>query len=267
MIRKPIVAGQFYQKSESLLKKEVAGYTTGKKEKINALGVISPHAGFVYSGPVAGHALSSITPKSTYIILGPNHTGRGLPFGLDPSDAWETPLGEVKINKDLAENILSNSRYIKKDSLCHAQEHSIEVQLPFLQYLNKDFNFVPIVISSADGNAYKDIGSEIARTIKDIKNSVAIIASSDMTHYEPHESAIKKDKIAIDKILALDIDGFLDTIERYNISMCGFAPIAVMMQAATLLGAKHAKLLKYNTSGDTSGDYSAVVGYAGMAVY
>ncbi len=267
MIRRPVVAGQFYTSDEAALKKGLSAIVTAPKEKLNALGAISPHAGYVYSGAVAAEVLSSMEPKSTYVILGPNHTGYGKPFGLDPDRIWKTPLGEVKPDRKLAECILKNSQYIQKDYLCHDYEHSIEVQLPFLQYLNKNFELVPIVISYANPAFYKNIGKELASAIKESKQKVAIIASSDMTHYEPQESARNKDAKAIDRIVALDIDGFLETIKRYDISMCGFAPAAVMMQACVELGAKKAKLIKYNTSGDTSGDYSAVVGYAGIVVY
>jgi len=267
MIRKPVVAGQFYTASETLLKKELTGLVLEKKEKINAIGVVSPHAGYIYSGPVAGEVFSSIKPKSTYIILGPNHTGIGKPFGLDAERDWKTPLGTVGINKELANAILKESKHIETDSACHNYEHSIEVQLPFLQFLKNDFDFVPIVISSSDAKTYKEIGAEIAHAIKETEKNVTIIASSDMTHYEPHESAKTKDKKAIEKVLALDVSGFLDTIAKFDISMCGFAPTAIMMQASLELGAKKAKLIKYNTSGDAFGDYSAVVGYAGIAVY
>ncbi|UCD55443.1 MAG: AmmeMemoRadiSam system protein B [Candidatus Omnitrophota bacterium] len=267
MIRKPVVAGQFYTADQAMLTKEVEGFVAQKKETLDAKGVVSPHAGYIYSGPVAGEVLSSIKPKPTYIILGPNHSGYGKPFGLDSERTWKTPLGEVEVNKELGQAILKHSQHIEKDSLCHDYEHSIEVQLPFLQYLNKDFDFVPVVISYADRKIYADIGKGLAAAVKDLKKDITIIASSDMTHYEPHEQAKKKDMMAIEKILALDIDGFLDTIEKYSISMCGFAPAAIMMQAAIELGAKKAKLIKYNTSGDASGDYSAVVGYAGIAVY
>jgi len=267
MVRKPVVAGQFYTGNEASLTKEVAGLTSEKKDRLDAVGVVSPHAGYIYSGPVAGEVLSSIKPRPTYIILGPNHTGYGKTFGLDLERAWKTPLGEVEIDRELGEAILKGSKYIEKDSLSHKYEHSIEVQLPFLQYLNKDFNFIPLAISYADREAYKTVGKELARAVKDLKKDVTIIASSDMTHYEPQESAKKKDMMAIEKILALDINGFLDTIEKYDISMCGFAPTAIMMQAATLLGARKARLIKYNTSGNASGDYSQVVGYAGIVVY
>lgn len=267
MTRKPVVAGQFYTASEALLKKEIARFAGQKKEAKSVLGVVSPHAGYVYSGSVAGEVLSSIKPKPAYIILGPNHTGFGKPFGMDTDRSWKTPLGEIAIDSIFAESILSHSEYIKKDSACHDREHSIEVQLPFLQYFNKNFTFVPITISYADKQTYKNIGKEIARAIKDSKENVTIIASSDMTHYEGQEPAKKKDMMAIEKILALDVDGFLATVEKHNISMCGFAPTAVMMEACIELGAKTAELIKYNTSGDTSGDYSSVVGYAGIVIY
>ena len=267
MTRKPVVAGQFYTASEALLKKEVARFAGKKKEVRSVLGVVSPHAGYAYSGPVAGEVLSSIKPKPSYIILGPNHTGFGKPFGMDADRSWKTPLGEVEIDSGIAESILSDSKYITKDSACHDREHSIEVQLPFLQCFNKAFTFVPIAISYADKETYKNIGKEIARAIKKLKKDVTIIASSDMTHYEPQESAKKKDMMAIEKILALDVDGFLATVEKNNISMCGFAPTAIMMEACIELGAKKSELVNYNTSGDTSGDYSSVVGYAGIVIY
>ena len=267
MIRKPAVAGRFYSANENSLKKQLAGFMAQKEKKIEALGVVSPHAGYVYSGDVAGRVLSSIAPRPTYVILGTNHTGAGKPFGLDARKSWRTPLGEVAVDRELADAILEGSRYIEKDSLCHDFEHSIEVQLPFLQFLNKAFTFVPIGISQANGQAYKDIGRELARAQKKLKNDIVIIASSDMTHYETHREAEKKDRLAIEKILALDVDGLLNTVEKHNISMCGTAPTAVMLASAIELGATKAELIKYATSAEASGDYSAVVGYAGIVVY
>ena len=267
MIRKPVVAGQFYAGSQVSLRKEVTRFTVDKKDVIDVLGVVSPHAGYIYSGPVAGEVLSSVKPKPKYIILGPNHTGYGKPFGLDSREAWKTPLGEVMIDDDLRTAILGSSHYVTEDTLCHDFEHSIEVQLPFLQHLHNDFTFVPIVVASADRKIYRAIGSDIARVVRGIRKDVTIIASSDMTHYESHDSAKTKDMMAIEKILALDVDGFLDTVEKYDISMCGFAPTAIMLQASIELGATRAVLVKYNTSGDTSGDFAAVVGYAGIIVY
>ena len=154
MMRKPVVAGQFYTANENRLRAELASFTTEKKEKIDALGVVSPHAGFVYSGAVAGDVLSSIKPKPAYILLGTNHTGYGKPFGLDAERDWKTPLGEVPLDRDLAQAILDGSDYIERDHMSHDYEHSIEVQLPFLQHLNADFTFVPITISRADNKEH-----------------------------------------------------------------------------------------------------------------
>jgi len=267
VIRRPVVSGRFYAEKKSLLRREIGGYTRRKKDRINALGVVSPHAGYVYSGSVAGEVFSSAKPKPAYVIIGPNHTGFGKPFGLDVERAWETPLGEVKTDRELAEAILRNCRHIEPDEVCHNYEHSIEVQLPFLQYLNKVFTFVPITISPASAEILEKIGSGIAGAVKELKRDVTVIASSDMTHYEPKESAEKKDRMVIEKMLALDAAGMLDVVDREDVSMCGFAPTAVMLSAAIGLGAKSAKLIKYGTSGDASGDYSAVVGYAGVIIY
>lgn len=267
MIRNPVVAGQFYTANKSRLEKEINTYIDPRAKKIDAIGCVSPHAGYIYSGPVAGAVLSSIRSKKSYIILGPNHTGIGQRFGMDMDRTWMTPFGEVKIDNELARSILDNSKLIKKDISCHAYEHSIEVQLPFLQVLGKSFEFVPIVISQGTRDEYVEIGENLEKAISETKKDSVIIASSDMTHYEPHESAKKKDKLAIDQILKLDIDGFLKEIEAHDISMCGYAPTAIMMSASLKLGAKNAKLIKYQTSGDASGDYSSVVGYAGIVIY
>ena len=269
MIRNPAVAGQFYRGTKEALEKEVAPLVKKEAAKEDAIGVVSPHAGYLYSGAVAGATLSSIKPKKTYIIMGPNHTGFGEPFGLSAAQSWRTPLGEVKIDKALAEAIKKNSGYIKYDDLSHAHEHSIEVQLPFLQHLQgNDFKFVPIVISQGLLEAYRDIGKEIALAVKELKmeKDVAIIASSDMTHYESQKAAEKKDRAAIDAILALDEERLVDSISSLGITMCGYAPAAIMIAAAKLLGAKKARLVKYMTSGNATGDYTSVVGYAGIII-
>jgi len=269
MIRNPAVAGQFYPETKESLAKEVAKLIANSCEKKeNAIGVISPHAGYTYSGSVAGITLASIMPKPVYVIMGPNHTGLGSPFSLSTSDAWATPLGNVTINKTLSEKILKNCPQISKDEFAHIQEHSIEVQLPLLQALQENFTIVPIVVSSAGIEEYKKIGQAIAKSIKELKmeKEVTIIASSDMTHYESQDSASEKDSMAIDAILKLDEEALLDHIEKFDISMCGYAPAVIMMAAAKSLGANKAKLVKYQTSGDASGDYSSVVGYAGIVI-
>ncbi len=269
MMRNPAVAGQFYSGSRESLAKEAAGLTkSSPKMKEDAIGVISPHAGYVYSGPVAGLTLGSIKPKPIYVIMGPNHTGLGSPFSLSTSDSWSTPLGNVTINKRLSEKILENCPQISKDEFAHIQEHSIEVQLPILQTLQENFSIVPIVISTGTIEQYREIGQAIAKSIKELKleKDVVIIASSDMTHYESQESAQEKDSKAIDAVLKLDEEALLDRVLRFDISMCGSAPAAIMITATKALGATKAKLIKYQTSADASGDYSSVVGYAGIVI-
>ncbi len=268
MVRDPVRAGQFYQGTKNSLLREVESLIDRTAKKEDAKAVVSPHAGYMYSGPVAGSVLSSIKPKKTYVIIGPNHTGLGAEFGIDTHASWKTPLGEVNVNRDLAERIRASAPAIKDDSLCHAGEHSVEVQIPFLQVLQKDFTIVPIVISCANLEVYRQIGSAIARSIKDLalEADVTIIASSDMTHYESQESARRKDMIAIDAVLKLDEKKLVEAVSEFDISMCGFAPTAIMLVAAKELGATKARLVKYQTSGDASGDYSAVVGYAGLII-
>lgn len=265
-IRKPSVAGQFYQGSKAGLEKELSKLMQKDAQKEDCLGAVSPHAGYVYSGLVAGEVISRIKFKDSFIIMGPNHTGLGKPFAIMSSDSWQTPMGDIAIDADLAKKILQNSKYIKEDASAHIYEHSIEVQLPFLQFVKEDFKFVPIIISSADIETFKEIGKELADVIKKSKREIVIIASSDMTHYEPHDSARKKDKKAIDAILKLDEEGLMNEIQKWNISMCGFAPTIVMLAALKRLGAKEAELVDYKTSGDASGDYSSVVGYAGILI-
>ncbi|MCX5678238.1 MAG: AmmeMemoRadiSam system protein B [Candidatus Omnitrophica bacterium] len=268
MVRETVVAGQFYPGSREALRRAVCELVDPNAKKEDAIGAISPHAGYIYSGSVAGSVFSAMKPKKRYVILGPNHTGLGEAFGLDKNDSWKTPLGNIGIDRVLAGAIMENCAYIKNDSLSHQHEHSIEVQLPFLQVLQKDFKIVPIVVSYADMSIYKKIGEAIAGAIKTMKleKEVTIIASSDMTHYESHESVKKKDSIAIDAMLELDETKLVKKVLELDITMCGYAPAAIMITAAKELGAKHAKLVKYQTSGDTSGDYLSVVGYAGIII-
>ena len=266
MIREAVVAGQFYPGSPVRLKEMIAGMVNDKAIKEDIIGLISPHAGYIYSGSVAGAAISRIKFKDTFIIMGPNHTGLGKPFSIMTEGNWQTPLGDIKIDSELGKRILVSSRYLEEDHNAHRFEHSVEVQLPFLQYFNDSFKLVPIVLSHASGAIYKEIGREIATAVRELKREVVIIASSDMTHYEPQESANRKDKYAIEAILNLNEDELLRRIEELNITMCGYAPAVSLIAAAKELGANKAELAKYQTSGDTSGDYSSVVGYAGVII-
>ncbi|MCJ7743916.1 MAG: AmmeMemoRadiSam system protein B, partial [Dehalococcoidales bacterium] len=259
MIRPPVVAGQFYPASPSQLKAMIKGMIDEKAEKEEVIGLVSPHAGYEYSGPVAGALVSRIKFKDTFIIMGPNHTGRGKAFSIMTEGVWQTPLGDVEIDSELAKRILGLSRYLKEDQAAHLDEHSIEVQLPFLQYFKPDVKFVPIVFSFGTGDIYQEIGREIARATKELKREVVIMASSDMTHYESQESAQWKDAQAIEAIVELNEEKLLQRVQTLNITMCGYAPAVSLISAARELGATRAELVKYQTSGDTTGDYSSVV--------
>ena len=266
MIRNPVVSGQFYPESPGQLRAMIEGFVDEKAVKEDVIGLVSPHAGYIYSGPVAGAVISKIKFKDTFIIMGPNHTGRGKPLSIMSQGTWKTPLGEVEIDSELGKQILATSSHLKEDYQAHQFEHSIEVQLPFLQYFKKDIKLVPIMLAFSSGAIYKEIGKEIARAIKELNKQVVIMASSDMTHYEPQESAQRKDNHAIEAILDLNEDELLKRVEELNISMCGYAPVVSLISAAKELGAKRAELVRYQTSGDTTGDYSSVVGYAGIII-
>lgn len=264
MKRKAVFAGQFYPASPESLQKQIGGFTGAGIVREEATGAVVPHAGYIYSGKVAGAVYARIALPHLFIIIGPNHTGRGCPFSLMPEGTWETPLGEAAIDATLAEKILESSKNLKADSEAHIHEHSIEVQLPFLQYHLKKFHFIPIALAHGDFATYYEIGNAIASAVKGKK--VLIIASSDLSHYEPLEVAQRKDRKAIDAILSLDVEKLLNTVGDLKISMCGYGPVATMLFAAKALGAKEAELVQYATSDETSGDSSAVVGYGGIIV-
>ncbi len=266
MIRNPAVAGQFYPEEPDQLRAMIGEIVDPSTDKEDVIGLVSPHAGYIYSGPVAGAAISRIKFKDTFIIIGPNHTGAGQPFSIMTEGAWKTPLGEVEIDHELAKKILAASKYLKEDSLAHQYEHSIEVQIPFLQYFKPDVKIVPIIFGHAGGDIYKEIGREIAGAINESGRGVVIIASSDMNHYESQETTQRKDTQAIEAILDLDEDELFKRVHELDISMCGYAPAISLISAAKELGVKGAELVRHQTSGDTSGDYSSVVGYAGILI-
>ncbi len=271
MIRAPAVAGQFYPYSREMLQKQVEESIDKKSKKEHALGAMCPHAGYMYSGKPAGLVYSRMKIPDTLVILGPNHTGIGADFAIMTDGIWRMPLGEVKIDKPLAEEIFKNSKVLEDDFTAHQHEHSIEVQLPFIQYFSDDFQFVPITMRhyAPDDeylNVCTDIANAIATAVKNTRESVTIIASSDLTHYEPHEVANKKDHAILDAVLELDAKKLLQVVRDLRVSMCGFGPVTVMLLACKKLGAKKAELVKYMTSGDVTKDYGAVVGYGGVIV-
>lgn len=265
MLRNPAVANQFYPGDPETLEQDITNFLKDvKKERV--FGIISPHAGYIYSGRVAGSVYSRILIPHDIIIIGPNHTGLGEPESIMCSGTWRMPGGDVEVNSTLAESIKGNSRYLRDDHLAHFREHSLEVQIPFLHHFRKEIRIVPIAMMSSDYDICIDIGRAIAKTIKDFKEPVLIVASSDMTHYESDASARVKDKKAIDRVLAMDPEGLLKTVRTTRITMCGVIPATIMLIACKELGATKAELVEYATSGEVSGDYDQVVGYAGMII-
>lgn len=264
MLRDPAVAGMFYEADAHALKKTLARIITEKTDKIKAIAAVSPHAGYVYSGRVAAETLSSIEIPDFLVILGPNHTGMGAPISVMARGEWRTPLGDVKINEPAADDILRLCPEAQKDTFAHTREHSIEVQLPFLQILKKSFSFVPVCVGTRDLEDLRSLAKAVAQVVK-AKDGM-ILVSSDMTHYEPAETALRKDRFALDAIEELNEEALVKAAEKHNITMCGLYPAYTAIHAAKILGAKKGKVISYMNSGETSGDYSSVVGYAGVAI-
>jgi MEMO1 family protein len=265
-IRLPAVAGRFYPGKPEELRREIASYSMGEGKKLRALGCVVPHAGYVYSGHVAGAVYSRLALPHRFVILCPNHTGVGHPLAIMSDGAWQTPLGQVRLDSELATALKHASELLGEDSFAHRNEHAIEVQIPFLQERVSDFSFVPVVIGTARYDVLEGLGKVLADVLNQTKGEVLLIASSDMNHYESDEVTRIKDARALKFLLELDPRGLYDVITSQHISMCGFGPAIVMLTAAKLRGASKAELIKYATSGDVSGDRAAVVGYAGVAV-
>ncbi|MGQ9499996.1 MAG: AmmeMemoRadiSam system protein B [Dissulfurimicrobium sp.] len=266
MIRKPAVANQFYDGDPERLNHELKMFVGSTKDARPAVAVISPHAGYVYSGHVAGAVFGRVKVPETCIILGPNHTGLGRPAAIMTRGSWAMPMGTVPIEEKLASKIISGSQYLEDDTNAHLYEHSIEVQIPFLQYRQPDLKIVPICLSVLSYHICEEIGLEIARAVRDFLKPVLLVASTDMSHYEPRDDAEAKDRLAIEHILALDPKGLFDTVRAKGISMCGVIPATIALTAAISLGAGKASLISYATSGDVTGDYQRVVGYAGCMI-
>jgi AmmeMemoRadiSam system protein B len=266
MIRKAMYAGTWYPSS----KKEIEKYIVQGKAVTRATAVFCPHAGWIYSGKVAGEVFSSVRPAGLYILIGPNHRGIGAPVGVFPEGAWETPLGPLEIEKSVAASIIEKSarRGGRPDAASHSQEHSLEVQLPFIKYFSPDARIVPISLSDYSAGTCAALGDAIAASVREseFNGNTLLVASTDMSHYVEASYAKKIDALAIKKILELDPEGLMKTVAEHGITMCGSGPAAAILRAAKILGAKTSKLVRYATSGDTTGDNSEVVGYAGIIV-
>jgi MEMO1 family protein len=264
--RAAVVAGQFYPSDPDDLRRVIASFFKKTETALETMAVVVPHAGYVYSGPVAGGVFCSIRLPKRVILLGPNHTGRGAGLALSPSGSWRTPLGAVSIDAEMNRELLAECPGLQEDSSAHASEHSLEVQIPFIQALQPDFRFSAICVGTDDYAALEALGHGMARAIKSLKESVLLVASSDMTHYETAEHAARQDRFAIDQILKLDPQGLYQTVMDRDITMCGFAPTVAVIIACLDLGASEGRLIRYTNSGEASGDYRSVVGYAGLTI-
>jgi AmmeMemoRadiSam system protein B len=266
MLRKAGVSGQFYPADREELFRIVKSKIDESAIKKDAIGVVLPHAGYEYSGGVAGSVLSRIKIKKTAIIIGFSHYGKGKQFAVMPEGLWQTPLGNVEINTNLARKLIFSSRYLEEDDVAFnytvypfgypRKENSIEVHLPFLQYLNPDIKIVPVALSGRSISAYKEIGEVIARTIKGNESDTLIIASSDMTHREPYDIARDKDMKVVEAILEMDEDLMLQVVSKYHVRMCGEGPVACLIRAVKELGGGVAELVDYQTSGETTDNHS-----------
>jgi len=266
MERFPAVAGQFYPDSADELSLFLADITRDVDKKLSAIGVIAPHAGYVYSGAVAGEVFSSVHIPAKTIIFCPNHTGFGENAAIMSSGNWIMPWGNAPIDTELAERLKAACPLLLEDDKAHMQEHSLEVLLPFIHRFRPDFRFVPIALGRLSLNECRAIGEAIADTIAADDERPLLVASSDMSHYESDDVVRKKDRKAIDQILTLDPDGLYRIVCSERISMCGAIPAATLLFASLRLGSKEAVLLKYATSGEVNRNFSQVVGYAGLAI-
>lgn len=262
-MRSPAVAGQFYPKNAEDLKRqldELLGRATA--EAFSALGAVIPHAGYIYSGAIAAEGYACLPKRETYVLLGPNHHGLGAPVALS-IDSWKTPLGIVEADVELAASLAGS--IIDADESAHRSEHSLEVQIPFLQRRFADFRILPVSMGLQDMETAVEVGEALGKAVRSLNRSCTVIASSDFTHYESQEIARKIDASLIESILRMDIQEFYSRVYSYNATACGYGPIAAAMAASSSLGAKAGKLLRYATSGDVTGDYSQVVGYGAIA--
>lgn len=277
-IRSPWVAGTFYPSDPNRLMASIKDSFMHKLGPMkiperglnirDSISIVCPHAGYMYSGPVAAHGyfhLASEADPESIIIIGPSHTGIGSPIAIMNKGFWRTPLGKVSIDEELSNAILKEAGFIDVDETAHSREHSIEVQLPFLQYIyGSDFSFVPICMSFQDLESSRELGDAIGKACEG--KEVLIIASTDLSHYEDQATANRKDKLAIEAILNLNEVQLQERVYKNRITMCGFGPVSAAIVASKHMGARYAELFSYHTSGDISGDYSAVVGYASIRI-
>lgn len=268
MVRLPAVAGRFYSSQPDELSRQVASFCSEPQRTVRrrALACLVPHAGYKYSGHVAGAVYAHLELPRRFILIGPRHYPRGAAQAILSEGTWQTPLGPVEIDASLAAELKHACGGLIEDDVAHRDEHAIEVQLPFLQELAGEFRFVPIALGPVQYAALESLGTALAEVVARQREPVLIVASSDMNHYESDDVTRRKDSLAIERLLALDALGLHETVRREGITMCGYGPAVSTLIAANLLGARRAELVRYATSGDISGDRDEVVGYAGIIV-
>ena len=270
ILRPPAVAGRFYPADPDDLRAEALAYLSqaggANQPPVRAFGCLAPHAGYMYSGHVAGAVFARVEVPRRCIVMCPNHTGMGRALAIMSEGAWQTPLGEAAIDAGLAADLKTRFPVLQEDSAAHRAEHAAEVELPFLMLRQPKLKFVPIALGTGQFEVLEQLGIALADVIAMQNDPVLIVASSDMNHYESDAVTRAKDHRAIERVLSLDPRGLFDVVTQQNISMCGFGPAVAMLTAARQLGAKSTELVKYATSGDISGDREMVVGYAGVVV-
>ncbi len=272
-LRPPTVAGQFYPAGREALAAELDRCIPLGIEAEKAIAIVSPHAGYVYSGATAGAVFARVAVPERVVVLAPSHTGIGEPVAVWARGAWQTPLGEAAVDEELARSLLALCPGASDDPAAHfhdlpfeRQEHSLEVQLPFIQRRNPAARIVPVSVGTHDPRRLAGLGSALARAVKGAGGDALIVASSDMTHFEPAGRARERDELALARVRALDPEGLLQVVLGNRISMCGVAPVAAMLWAAKELGARECELVAYSHSGQVTGDDSEVVAYAGLVV-
>nr|WP_321514532.1 AmmeMemoRadiSam system protein B [uncultured Pseudodesulfovibrio sp.] len=268
MKRQPVVAGRFYDAHPEKLYAMVDAFLGLGKDKYEERTVLAmvPHAGYVFSGAVCGKTLGMANLEQTVLLLGPNHTGRGAQFSVWNEGDWNIPGGSMTVDQELAEVLLAADKTLEADTAAHMGEHSLEVILPFLRRLDPFTTIVPISISSSSHDSLRRVGQAIGQALKSFDRPVSIVVSSDMSHYITHDEAKKKDSLALEAVVTLDPAGLFSTVRGNNISMCGVLPMTTGLYAALEMGATHGELVAYATSGEVSGDFDQVVGYAGVLV-
>jgi AmmeMemoRadiSam system protein B len=269
MVRLPAVAGRFYPSDAAELSAQIREYISpeNKLTSRNVKACLVPHAGLMFSGHVAGAVFSSIRIPKKVVILGVRHRPPGSPAAIVSDGVWRTPLGDAEIDHVLAEKFAAACPLLTDDAAAHSKEHSLEMQIPFLQVLAPDFSFVPIALGTAHFETLVSVGQAIGAVLAAEKNEVLLVTSSDLNHYEDDVTTRAKDGKAIEQLLSMDARGLYDVCRKEEISMCGLGPAVAMLTALHIFKASKAELIRYATSADRSGDPSAVVGYAGMVFW